>query len=189
MLTVTLIAATFLLPMVAAYLWHPSGDTVNYGTLIQPARPLEAFKMADLEGNPAGLDALRGKWTLLYVGGGPCGEECRHSLYKIERVRLAQGRNMERVQSLYLAPWTMEGRAVADTLVQYIGLRGYRISPEQLSAMAPGLELGGSAGGGSGGRIYVVDPLGNLMMFYRADANPTGIRKDLERLLKASQIG
>ncbi|MGA8262177.1 MAG: hypothetical protein WB783_18380 [Arenicellales bacterium] len=188
-LIVSLIAATFLLPVVAAYLWHPSGDTVNYGTLIQPAKPLEAFKMTDLSGHTAGLDVLRGKWTLLYVGSGSCAEECRHDLYKIERVRLAQGRNMERVQSLYLAPWAMQSRAVADTLVQYRGLHGYRISREELSAMAPGLGLAGDADRASGGRIYVVDPLGNLMMFYPADADPTGIKKDLERLLRASQIG
>jgi hypothetical protein len=38
-------------------------------------------------------------------------------------------------------------------------------------------------------RIYVVDPLGNFMMSYPADADPNGIRKDLARLLRASRIG
>ena len=38
-------------------------------------------------------------------------------------------------------------------------------------------------------RIYVVDPLGNLMMSYPAGADPNGIRKDLARLLRVSRIG
>lgn len=183
LVTVILIVAVFLLPLVAAWLWRPSGDTANYGTLIRPPRPLKSFEMVDLEGNAAGLEALRGKWTLLYVGRGRCLEQCRHNLFKIERVRLAQGKNMRRVQSLYLAPREMESRIVADTLVQYRGLKGYRISPGELGVMAPGFDLEGRE------RIYVVDPLGNLMMFYSADADPTGIKKDLERLLKVSQIG
>lgn len=179
--TIALVGAVFLLPMVAAYLWRPSGDTVNYGTLIRPPRPLESFEMSDLQGNTAGIDAFRGKWSLLYVGSGPCLEQCRHNLYKIERVRLAQGKNMHRVRSLYLAPATIEGRAVADSLVEYRSVQGYRISRTELAAMAPQYDIDTG--------IYIVDPLGNLMMFYSADADPTGIKKDLERLLKASQIG
>ena len=187
-----LIAATFLAPLVAAYLWiylgHPTGNTMNYGTLIRPPQPVQSFTMTDLEGQRAGIEVLQGKWTLLYVGSERCLAQCRHDLYKIERVRLAQGDNVQRVQSLYLAPQSIEGRVVADTLVQYRGLRGYRISREELAAMAPGL----SAGAGKGlesERIYVVDPLGNLMMFYSPDADPSGISRDLERLLRASHIG
>ena len=187
--TIALVGVVFLLPLVAAYLWHPSGDTVNYGTLIQPARPLKDFEMVDLEGNAAGLKALNGKWTLLYVGGEHCREQCRHNLYKIERVRLAQGKNMQRVQSLYMVPSTVESGTVADTLVQYRGLQGYRISRDELGVMAPGFDLGRQSSTGADERIYVVDPLGNLMMFYSADADPTGMKKDLERLLKVSQIG
>jgi len=38
-------------------------------------------------------------------------------------------------------------------------------------------------------RIYIVDPLGNLMMSYPADADPSKMRKDLSRLLKVSHVG
>lgn len=187
--TIALIGLAFLLPLIAAWLWRPSGDTVNYGTLIRPARPLQPFEMTDLEGNHAGLDALRGRWTLLYVGGAECGEQCRRNLYKIERVRLAQGKNMERVQSLYLAPASIGSRAVADSLVEYRGVFGYRVSRTELAAMAPGLDSGAAGEQRARERVYVVDPLGNLMMFYSPDADPTGMKQDLERLLKASQIG
>ena len=37
--------------------------------------------------------------------------------------------------------------------------------------------------------IYLVDPLGNLVLRYPRDADPSRIRKDIERLLKVSRIG
>lgn len=188
-LTLLLIVLVFLVPMVAAYLYRPSGEAGNHGTLVEPPRPLQEFRMTDLDGDPAGLDALKDKWTLLYVGGERCGEQCRSNLYNIERVRLTQGKHMDRVQSVYLAPSSMAGRVISDTLVEYEGVRGYRIARDELQAMAPDFDWGSAAGPGTPERVYVIDPLGNLMMFYPGDADPSGMKKDLERLLKVSQIG
>jgi cytochrome oxidase Cu insertion factor (SCO1/SenC/PrrC family) len=191
-LTLSLIVAVFLIPLVAAYLYYlyrPVGESGNYGTLVEPPRPLQEFRMTDLEGNPAGLDALKGKWTLLYVGGTECGEPCRQGLFNIERVRLTQGDEMERVQSLYLAPASLDSRVIEERLVEYEGLRGYTIAPGELEAMAPGFDWAGATGPGEAERVYVIDPLGNLMMFYPGGAEPTGMKKDLKRLLKVSQIG
>jgi cytochrome oxidase Cu insertion factor (SCO1/SenC/PrrC family) len=188
-LTLVMLAMVFLLPMIAAYLYRPSGETGNYGTLIQPPRALEHFEMVSLDGREAGLDELKGKWTLLYPGSGVCREKCRRSLYIIERVRLTQGKNMKRVQSLYLAPETMSQSAVAGALVEYEGVQGYRLSRAELAAMAPGFDWQGDSESAAHERIYIVDPLGNLMMFYSGNAEPSGIKDDLERLLKVSQIG
>lgn len=191
-LTLLAIVAVFLIPMIAAYLaymYQSLGEAGNYGTLVEPPRPLQEFRMTGLEGEPAGLAALKEKWTLLYVGGEQCGESCRTSLYNIERVRLAQGKHMDRVRSVYLAPASMKGGVVKQTLVEYEGVRGYRISRAELEAMAPDFDWQGAAGPDTPRRVYVVDPLGNLMMFYPGDADPSGMKKDLEKLLKVSQIG
>lgn len=188
-LTLLMLAAVFLLPMIAAYLYRPGGGTGNYGTLIDPPRPLQDFRMTALDGGTAGLDVLKGKWTLLYPGRGACSEQCHRSLYIIERVRLAQGKNSERVQSLYLAPDTLSDSAVNDALVEYQGVRGYRISETARAAMAPDFDWRGSGESAAHEPIYIVDPLGNIMMTYSGEADPSGIKKDLERLLKVSQIG
>lgn len=188
-LTLLAIIAVFAVPMIAAYLYRPSGEAGNYGTLVEPPRPLQEFRMTDLEGDAAGLGVLKGKWTLMYVGGAECGETCRSNLYNIERVRLTQGKEMNRVQSLYLAPDSMAGRVVANTLVEYQGVQGYRISGAGLQAMAPDFDWDGAAGPAGSERVYVIDPLGNLMMFYPGGADPSGMKKDLKRLLKVSQIG
>lgn len=188
-LTLLAIIAVFAVPMIAAYLYRPSGEPASHGTLIEPPRPLQEFQMTGLDGEPAGLDELKGKWTLLYIGGQECGELCRSRLYNIERVRLTQGKHMDRVQSLYLAPESMQDRMVADTLVEYDGVEGYRISRTALQAMAPGFDWHNATGPGIPERVYIVDPLGNLMMIYPGSADPSGMKKDLERLLKVSQIG
>jgi hypothetical protein len=39
------------------------------------------------------------------------------------------------------------------------------------------------------GRVYLIDPIGNLVLSYAPDADPTGMRKDLARLLRLSQVG
>jgi len=188
-LTLLAIVVVFLLPVVAAYLYRPTGEPGNYGTLIEPARPLQAFRMTAPGGETVGLDALRGKWTLLYPGGRACGETCRANLYKIERVRLTQGEDMNRVQSFYLAPESTERRVIEETLVEYQGVQGYRISKSELASMAPDFELEGAGESGQSERIYLIDPLGNLIMYYSGDADPSGMKEDLERLLKVSQIG
>lgn len=184
-----LIVAVFLVPLAAAYLYQPRGEPGNHGTLIEPPQPLAEFTMTDLDGNEVGRDVLRDQWTLMYVGGERCAQPCRTGLYNIERARLAQGKHMERVQSLYLAPPAMSARSVAETLVEYSGVRGYRIATDQLEAMAPGIDWQRAPDPGAPQRVYLVDPLGNLMMFYPGGADPGGMQDDLERLLKVSRIG
>jgi hypothetical protein len=39
------------------------------------------------------------------------------------------------------------------------------------------------------GRVYLIDPIGNLVLSYAPDADPSGMRKDLARLLRLSQVG
>ncbi len=105
-LTLVSLFLLFAAPMIAAYLWRPSPDavTINYGQLVTPARPPLDIALQSLEGNAMSFLALKGKWTLLYVGATKCDELCKKNLYKIERVRLTQSKNMDRVQSVYLAP-------------------------------------------------------------------------------------
>ena len=38
-------------------------------------------------------------------------------------------------------------------------------------------------------RVYLIDPLGNLMMFYTPEAKPKGMLDDMKRLLRLSSIG
>ncbi len=178
----------FVLPWVGAYLWRPTGY-VNHGQLVEPARPVADIRLTGLDGEPVPFSTLRHKWVLLYVGGDQCDEPCIRSLYNIHQVRLAQSKNAHRVQNVYVVPASAPGGALEQTLARYPGTIGLRAPDGALEQIDAALEVDGRGPVHGPRRIYLVDPLGNFMMSYPPGADPSGIRKDLVRLLKVSQIG
>ena len=114
-LSLLLLLAFFAAPVVLAWLafyvfpeWRPAG-TSNHGQLITPLRPLPAFEVETLSGDRIDETFLRGKWTLVYLVQGACAEPCVRQLYNLRQVRLAQGKNIDRVQRLML--WDVVGVA------------------------------------------------------------------------------
>ena len=159
------------------------GGRVNRGELIDPPRPLPAVALPLLGGGTADPGLFTHKWTLLYATSGACDADCRSRLYQTRQVRIALDRDMGRVQRVFIA-----GGACCDPGF----LQGEH--PDLITLNADGAAavvavLTGGAGGGTAGRIYVVDPLGNLMMTYAPEAKPKGLLEDMKRLLKLSHIG
>jgi cytochrome oxidase Cu insertion factor (SCO1/SenC/PrrC family) len=114
---------------------------------------------------------------------GSCAERCRTSLYEMRQVRLALDRDMVRVQRVFIAD---DGCCDLKFLhEQHPDLLALRVSP----AAAPLLALLPRRNGGNASRIYLIDPLGNLMMSYAPDAKPKGMLEDMKRLLRLSHIG
>jgi len=190
-----LLALIFLAPVFVAWVIHHSteqgwrpGGTTNRGNLVHPARPLDMPD--DMRTGDVSLNAyLRGLWTLVYIGDADCDAVCNANLYKMRQVRLAQNENMRRVQRLFL----VNGEAVPDALAALLG----KEYPDMTVVTVPAslMEALGAdfavdeASVPDAERIYLVDPLGNLMMYYGPDTDPRDILKDLQKLLKYSQIG
>jgi cytochrome oxidase Cu insertion factor (SCO1/SenC/PrrC family) len=165
--------------------WHPGGR-VNAGELVEPARPLPSLALPLLGSGNTDPNFLKGKWTLLYVGFGSCAEDCRTRLYDTRQVRLALDRDMNRVQRVFIAGGDCcDAQFLHD---QHPDLITIRASPAAapLLALLPGQ---GSVNTTHADRVYLIDPLGNLMMSYAADAAPKGILEDMKRLLRLSSIG
>jgi cytochrome oxidase Cu insertion factor (SCO1/SenC/PrrC family) len=191
-----LLGLLFLSPMLIAWIMHLSGQqgwrpegTTNQGVLVQPPRLL--VLPADVPSAAGGVlqeDFLQGKWTLLYIGTTDCGEACRTNLYHMRQVRLAQGENIQRVQRLYLVTDMPTLEPLTDILNEYPKMAAAALSPEQSTALAPLFVIDEVPMRGAE-RVYLIDPLGNLMMYYRADTDPRGMIKDLKRLLKYSRVG
>ena len=169
--------------------WHPGGS-VNAGELIDPARPVPALTLP-LAAPPSGSGAaqtdpsfLKGKWTLLYVQQGRCDDECLKHLYETRQVRLALDREMQRVQRVFIGD--NDCCDLKELLAAHPDLIAIRASPadEALLALLPE-----RAGALNAHRVYLIDPLGNLMMFYAADAKAKGMLEDMKRLLRLSSIG
>lgn len=165
--------------------WRPPGH-VNHGVLISPARPVPPLTLPLLAGGTTSPKWLRGKWTMLYVESGDCLERCRKRLYDMRQVRTALDRDMDRVQRVFVAA-RLEDPTLLSTL--------HDLHPDLIVAKLDDsadplvVLLPGGAAALHAGRIYVIDPLGNLMMWYAAGAESKGLLEDMKRLLRLSSIG
>ena len=191
--TLLLLLAAFLIPVLGAYLMYLNvqdsgpGSTKNYGTLVRPARPVTPFELQTVNGKRFANQELAGKWSLVYIGQGACNEPCRTNLAKMQQGRLAQGKEMARIQLLYVVadkPDAMD--ALGEQYQPLLVVTGQQAVVNdftgvfQISSDEQVLQMQ---------RVYLVDPLGNLMMRYENGFELSGLIKDLELLLKTSQIG
>jgi len=190
-----LLALLFMTPAFVAWVMHNSSEqgwrpdgTTNRGTLIHPARPL-TLSVDIRVGEQAATEYLQGLWTLLYIGDGDCDAVCNENLYKMRQIRIAQNENMRRIQRAYL----VRDEALSPELQvllanEYKDMAVQLISAEQFEQIDPLFRVDEGPLLDTE-RVYVIDPLGNLMMLYPPDADPGGMLKDLKKLLKYSKIG
>jgi cytochrome oxidase Cu insertion factor (SCO1/SenC/PrrC family) len=163
--------------------WHPTAR-VNAGVLVQPPRPLPPLTLPLAGGGTTNRQFLQGKWTFLYVQAGRCDADCLKHLYDTRQIRLALNRDMGRVQRVFI------GASDCCDLPALQAAHPDLITVRADPADAPLLALlPGAADEPASRRVYLIDPLGNLMMFYAPDAKPKGMLQDMQRLLRLSQIG
>jgi len=150
-----------------AYMFHwAPGTKGNYGELIEP-RELAA----------APIGALRGKWVLVTIDAPACDTRCERKLYFVRQLRKATGKDQERVERLWLL--AAEGSPAPALLAAIEGTHVAR-ADAALIASFPGTPSA---------HIYLVDPMGNLMLRFPSDPDPSAMLKDLERLLRYSSAG
>jgi cytochrome oxidase Cu insertion factor (SCO1/SenC/PrrC family) len=177
-----LMLGLFMLPMAASYLtfylWPPA-RSMNYGELLQ-AGMLPDVSLPSLDGNLFNTKSLRGNWVLLQVDAGACDSACAQKLYVMRQLRSAQGKQMERIERVFLID---DHTVPPETLRrEYAGTYFLRAHGSPLLAALPvATQLRD--------HIYLIDPLGNLILRYPANADPRRMSKDLVRLLQVSQIG
>ena len=190
------IVACFAVPLILAMAWlgivrsgaaGDLGDT-SRGELIHPAVPIEEIAaLADVDGTPIDDRALHGIWTMLYVPAGECGETCRTNLYNMRQVRLALNNRMKRVQRVILpsAAAPLEAALLAEHpgLIVGDGDEGAR------AALLAQIEAAEGDLAPLDDALYLVDPMGNLMMRFPADLEPGAVLEDVKHLLKVSKIG
>jgi cytochrome oxidase Cu insertion factor (SCO1/SenC/PrrC family) len=187
--TVFALAALFMLPLLLSFWlyygwhWRPAGMT-NHGELIQPLRPLPQVALRDAAG-VAQSHIFQGHWALVYVGNGACDADCRTTLIFMRQTRLSLNNEMTRVQRVFLATADCCDRGYV--AAEHPGLRVLDASQAGAQPLLAQFSAAGPPGGTR--ELYIVDPLGNLMMRYDARLPPPGLLEDLKRLLQLSHIG
>ena len=180
-----LIAVACLAPLALALVAYYVPNAFTREMLVNPERtllsspvPLPAVPLRTAGGATA-PDWARYRWSLIYARITPCEGRCAADLGRLTAVYLALGRNRARVQRvLLLGDETFSMTGDPELLVGYLDA-------------ARDVELVGALGreGLEQGRIFVVDPLGNLVMSYPPAPDQAQLLRDLERLLEVSRIG
>jgi hypothetical protein len=187
------VALVFAVPMALALVlhvsgWRPEGRSLQHGELVQPARPLPDVVLHTAAGPARKLSDWRHRWLMVYAARLPCEAACESTLDLMRRVWLAQGREAQRVDLMFvvLAGTPAQSRELATT---HPGLTVVGGTGESIQTLARALVSRDGTALEAPPRIYLVDPLGNLVLSYPPNADPSGIRKDLARLLRLSQVG
>jgi cytochrome oxidase Cu insertion factor (SCO1/SenC/PrrC family) len=188
-----LLIAIFSLPVLIAYALYFSGwrpeTSGNYGELVQPPRALPELVLQTLDGRALRVSELRGKWTLLMFGAAECPKPCEAALDKMHRIILAQGKEATRVRAAFVVTDLRARDWLQYAIKDYPGTLVLTGSADTMRMLTSYFTLSKGAPLNDPNRIYVIDPLGNLMMSYPADADANRMRKDLARLLRVSQVG
>jgi hypothetical protein len=170
-------------PVIGSYLLYygapPEGGKKNYGELL-PQAPVSALvPRADVP-MPADIAPLGGKWLLVMVDSGACEEACTRKLWQMRQLRLTQGKEMERLVRV----WLVDDDVLPNEAVrkEYDGTVILPRSRFPELAVLP-------ASTTPRDHLYLVDPIGNLMMRFPAEPDLNRIKKDLAHLLKVSRIG
>lgn len=190
--TLLLLAALFFGPLVGAWIYFFVADPetfqaeVNKGQLIEPPRPVSVDPSIDLN-SFADEDIVRRTWTMVFVAPGDCNATCQDTLFKMRQIRLSLGRRMERVHGLLLTsslPTPEFSHAISS---QHSGLTVLSTSDAPRIRDALTDLFGDNVE--TLNQFYIIDPLGNLMMMYQQDADPSDVMHDLKHLLKVSRVG
>jgi hypothetical protein len=207
------VLAVTIAPVVASYVMYygvkPEGR-VNYGDFVEPQVVLESLPVQLVNPAPSAESAFlaiqadantrrpltqlgdwRGRWLMVRVGPAACNEACQQELWLMRQIRLTTGRERDRVERL----WILTDTATPDAglLAEHQGLWVVRLgdwqAQDQLVKNWLSVATRGNSVNGGTSNIWIVDPLGNLMMRFPDNPDPNGMKKDLNRLLKASRIG
>ena len=170
-----LLAALFLLPLAVAFLayysgWRPEGNT-NHGELLQPIRQLPA----------AFAEPLKGKWALAFVGDGACDADCQTALVFARQTRLSLAADTSRLKWVLFSTANCCNREYLDTAHKGIVTIDATADRAALLSVLPVSDLPHS--------LFVIDPLGNIVMRYDVRNSPRGLLDDMKKLLKLSHIG
>ncbi|MGH6647680.1 SCO family protein [Aquabacterium sp.] len=172
-------------PVVASYFTYyvvrPQGRA-NYGTLIQPPREMPAdaaLPLRDAQDRAVAASSLKGQWLLVTVAGGACDQACEQHLYYQRQVRETLGKDKDRIDRVWFVTDEVPVREAIKPGLQ--GTTVLRIPSNDLArwfSPEPGQPLSA--------HFYLVDPKGAWMMRFPAQADMSKVKRDLSRLMKAS---
>jgi len=162
----------------ALYFFEYRPESKHYGDLI-PIVKITGKGTNQADDTILRMKDLHGKWVLVTVDSGHCDEACQKKLYFMRQVRLVQGKEKHRIERL----WLINDNVIPDTelVKQYEGT--YFVNAKD-SEILGSIETKDE----QTKHIYLIDPIGNLMMRFPENVDGTKMGHDIKRLLHVSQL-
>ena len=182
MMLVLLVCAA---PVVASYLTYyvirPEGRS-NYSTLILPTRGMPDLELRTLGGASVKASTLRGQWLLVAVGPAACDALCEKRLFMQRQLREMLGRDRDRLDKVWLITDDQPPASALLSALQGVGaVRALRVPRAAVAGW-----LSAADGHALEDHLYLVDPMGEWMMRVPVDPDPGRVKRDLDRVLRAS---
>ncbi len=178
-------APLFLVMAMYRFEWHPKGK--SYGELIEPVLPIkltEVFQDVKTTDTTVLSKVLwHDKWSAVILAD-QCEAICQKRLYDARQIHASLEKDMGRLQRILIT----NQQDLADIQKQYPDLIILNHPSADVAALAKQFDINGVSAYTSQ-RVYMVDPLGNLMLSYSSEVKPVEMRKDWVRLLKYSWAG
>ncbi|WP_067515809.1 hypothetical protein [Endozoicomonas ascidiicola] len=182
------LALVFLIPTTAMALawtmyftgvWVPDGRT-NKGELLLPPAQLADIPLRD--GGQAFIpDETDGLWRIVVFGSTECTEsQCQESLYKTRQVHIALNKEAERVARFFISPEAPKPSEALES--EHPGIYWLAADKNTIETV-----LGTSQWPSN--QVFIIDPLGNVIMSYQPEQPGGDLLNDLKKLLRASSIG
>jgi len=181
-----LLIAVTLAPILASYFAYyvmPPSGRVNYGALVEPQQPVPALSATSLDGTAFDLRSLKDKWVFVMADGGACDEHCQAKLFHMRQLRTMTGKERDEIERLWLIT---DREPLSNMLIrEYEGTHFVRVDERDLRAF---LALPDAPDASLRDHIWLVDPLGNLMLRWPRNPDPKGTKGDIVRLMKAASL-
>jgi len=189
--SLVIIAALFLLPLLLAWFMYSGvieykpSSTRNFGQLVAPPLPIAwddtVLMPAAVEPESGAAQAFSDHWVILYTVPDPCLETCFQEVTSLRQIHLASGRHQARIRIALL---------IQEPTSNELEISLRNAYPKFHLINDPSGELNATLEQAAGGdrSTYLIDPLGNIMMFYAAGADPNHLKQDLKRLLTWSKL-
>ncbi|MGQ0442947.1 MAG: SCO family protein [Methylophilaceae bacterium] len=182
-----MLALVFVLPFTIAVILHaldirPSGQ--SFGNLITPPVGLTIPVLQDTKGKPFTATNWHKKWNIVMLTQNGCDDACLEKIDYLSKVHASLHKEIKRVQRILLIPTEASTESIARLHEKFPDLIILTGKSEGIAQFSNQFQVSPSPQS-----VYLVDPLGNLMMQYPQDFQPKDLREDLVRLLKNSWAG
>lgn len=162
--------------------WRPKGESV--GELVVPPKTMKMQQpLLNSNGLVTNINLLKEKWSMVYITA-DCDEQCKEKLHQMRQIHVSLYKEIPRMQRVLITTAT----DVAELQNNYPELWILNQPNPDVIAFSKQFNIRDEISM-SAGRIYLIDPLGQLIMSYSPSTSPALVRKDITRLMKYSWTG